>query len=199
MKSLCEVLKGHEGEIFYSISHGPVKLVFANKIEGIQVECDGKHIRLTADGKLGINGELNLFPSKDQRDWNKWHPKVWEELTEVPVMGVAIGAEVSIGEYAVKEDTFLDSPIERSALAFMKISQLIGVGYGGNITTEESWNRELKYHIGYYFGDGIKKATYVVYSGLTNHNPLRFRTKELAEEFLSYPKNIELLNDFFMI
>lgn len=90
--NLCEILKGHEGEIFYSPLYGNVKLIRTNYSfnQPIYIESSiGASIPLTKYGYYHIDnvGEMQLFPSKEQRNWNKWLkkqkskiPKTWSEL-----------------------------------------------------------------------------------------------------------------------
>lgn len=240
--NLCEILKGHEGETFYSPIYGKVKIAIVddNTIEIWPLRKDA-YLPLSSNGHHKDNpkeGELLLFPSKDQRDWNKWDkennppydackytdceqcsfktsclylikeqkhkvPKTWSELwNNKKAIGLAAGVGVSEFSYDhIDGKTLANTPIEKSALALLKIHQLIEAGYGGNVTNEESYNKDLKYHIGYYFGDAPhnKKPMFVIYNGITNHNPLRFHTKEQAKEFLEYPENVQLLKDYFMI
>lgn len=92
--------------------------------------------------------------------------------------------------------------IGNSCSALFKIHQLIEVGYGGNTINEEDLNPKiLKYYIGYYFEDSVnnKKLKFNICTGLTKHSPIRFHTKEQAEEFLSYHENVQLLKDYLMI
>ena len=86
------------------------------------------------------------------------------------------------------------SPIERSALALLKIHQLIEIGYGGNITNEE-WKEhtKIKYTIDLKDKKLICSYTYHFKSHIA------FHTKEQAEEFLKYSENVQLLKDYFMI
>lgn len=83
--NLCEILKEHEGETFYSPIYGNINLT---KIYDDFVETN----RCAFDklGKFSHNGECMLFPSKDQQDWNKWVeeqknkvPKTWEECYKI--------------------------------------------------------------------------------------------------------------------
>ena len=155
--------------------------------------------------------ECSTFSFKDQRDWIKWDkennhktPKTWSELWDNKQnIGLAAGVGVDYIAYGNREsETLAKTSIEKSALALLKIHQLIEVGYGGNVTKEEDLNSKiLKYYIGYYFGDSVnnKKAKFNIYTGLTKHSPIRFRTKEEAEEFLSYTENVQLLKDYFQI
>ncbi len=189
-----------------------------------------------------------LFPSKDQRDWNKWveeqkpkvpkfkigqlvrskrsgniyeiidnsdiynyclkeisrplpeydledaTPKTWDELKKLSIYDSCILKE-SIGSIA---STNIDNtPIEKSAIALLKICQLIKVGYGSNVTKEEWETLEDIYVIEYYpYDDEIK---IVKHSSLKAFSHIAFHNKEQAVEFLSYIENENLIKDYFMI
>lgn len=169
------------------------------------IEGCSNHTRLaiTNNGRYNKNGECVLFPSKDQRDGNKWAeeqkskvPKTWSDT-------------LSNSNFTLYELSYIDnnkndvltstgkSPIEKSALALLKIHQLIEIGYGGNIT-EEEWNTMKDiYQIDYEIhSNKIMISNSVCMRFFT---PIAFHTKKQAEEFLSYPENVELLKDYFMI
>lgn len=67
--NLCEILKGHEGETFYSVNFGDVILygVYGNELALVLLKYNS--ICVEADVVDVVN---DLFPSKDQVDWNKW-------------------------------------------------------------------------------------------------------------------------------
>lgn len=67
--NLCELLKGHEGKEFYSTIFGTVKLL---DIDDDKFPIKTNACNFMTDGKYHSDGEIVLFPSKDQRDWNKW-------------------------------------------------------------------------------------------------------------------------------
>lgn len=193
--NLCEILKGHEGETFYSPIYGeniklrtvhPHLLVFENTSSFLP------------NGSCNEGGECLLFPSKDQRDWNKWIeeqkskvPKTWSELVKFKQADI----------YTIQCSSFVyknNRNITNSALALLKINQLIEVGYGGNITNEE-WVAQgcRKWVIVSDSNDG----NFIVVTTRDSYmrkNPA-FHTEEQAEEFLKYPENIQLLKDYFMI
>lgn len=90
--NLCEILKGHEGETFYSPMYGEVKLIgvdgstlHGNSNYPITIAgVNGRDISILCPNGHFINedrGECMLFPSKDQRDWNKW---IEEHKPKVP-------------------------------------------------------------------------------------------------------------------
>lgn len=76
--NLVEILKGHEGETFYSPLFGEVILISASETGSdypiIVRTCTGSREKFTSRGVFYISfedGECLLFPDKDQRDWNK--------------------------------------------------------------------------------------------------------------------------------
>lgn len=85
--NLCKILKGHEGETFWSDAFGLITLV---KVYKDFITCRWANIETLNFYSNGsrIEGErCIIFPSKDQRDWNKWieeqkskGPKTWSEL-----------------------------------------------------------------------------------------------------------------------
>lgn len=91
--NLCEILKGHEGEIFWSPLYGNVKLLSASYDENFPIRIEemneARRALLLSNGHYSEydEGECLIFPSKDQRDWNKWieeqkhkTPKTWGDL-----------------------------------------------------------------------------------------------------------------------
>lgn len=199
--NLCKILKGHEGETFYSPIAGNVKLLEIVPPYILRIDCgtdnemsDPFILPLYYNGAFREDGEIMLFPSKDQRDWNKWvkeqKPKVPKTWNDIKHCNIEVWQCISSMDYGPTE------PIVKSALALLKIHQLIEVGYGGNITDEE-WNRYCypKYFIEYNNENKIFRVMEFSYS--KSHTA--FHTKEQAEEFLKYPENIQLLKDYFMI
>lgn len=203
--NLCEILKGHEGETFYSPAFGDIKLncityiIYFESISG-KVSFD-----IYPNGTYCSNGELIIFPSKDQRDWNKWIeeqkskvPKTWSELVKhiQPILYAEISHK-SDGHYTSVSEDCGNTPIEKSALALLKIHQLIEVGYGGNVNDWEWKDMSItKWRIGFDC-DGEIMIDYCV--SPIAYTPIAFHTKEQAEEFLKYPENIQLLKDYFII
>lgn len=204
--NLCEILKGHEGEIFYSPLYGNMTFVEIRKGYAYPLifTLKGKDYYLTSDGKFNLdNAECLIFPSKNQRSWNKWAkeqknkiPKTWYDLIQSDKV-VECGAEISrIWGNKLYDSTKNNSAVEKSALALLKIHQLIEVGYGGNVKNRDrinfyiiQWSYECNRFIIRNFGPFLEDRG----------TPLCFHTKEQAIEFLSRPENIQLLKDYFMI
>ncbi len=146
------------------------------------------------NGKFTKDGECLLFPSKDQRDWNKWAegqkpktPKIWGDIKECNVETL----------YALKAFNYkVEEPIVKSAIALLKIHQLIEVGYGGNITSEEWEDSSVEKFIIVPHEKGFKVDHRFK---LRAFRHIAFHTAKQANEFLSYPNNRLLLKDFYMI
>ena len=202
--NLCEILKGHEGEFFYSPLYGKVKLVKTDAehmLIKVKSVLGGYYHSFTASGKYledDWGGECVLFPSKTQRDWNKWI----EENKPKPKIPKTWSDTLFNSSFTVHEFRYIDSykdyvltytgisPIERSTLALLRIRQLIEVGYGGNVTNDE-WEKA-------YIISCTADKIFTIHATNCIHT-IAFHTKEQAEEFLKYPENVQLLKDYFMI
>lgn len=199
--NLCEILKGHEGETFYCSLVGE-NVKFQYIIEPLirVIRKNKVSLDLCRNGGFSPNGECLIFPSKDQRDWNKWleeqkpkAPKTWSELCATNNWHIyTIEHQFSKDIYSTNEGI---TSIEKSALALLKIHQLIEVGYGGNITNEERENKNGAYFVYYSFS----RKDFIIAYDVTVKQSIAFHTKEQAKEFLKYPENVQLLKDYFMI
>lgn len=194
--NLCEILKGHEGETFYSPAYGHVCLSTVIQGGPIIVSAPGySSISMKPNGTLPFStGECMLFPSKDQRDWNKWVekqkpkvPKIWNEMTS-KYCNVEVWQHISHMDYGSTE------PIVKSAVALLKIHQLIEAGYGRNISIEEWNNPTILKYIVICRGNNINEDEYKL-----QKEAVAFHTAEQRKEFLSCPENVQLLKDYFMI
>lgn len=199
--NLCEILKGHEGETFYSPICGDILFYQIDSNRSYPIRCSKKTrmIDFTSKGEFykDYDGECQLFPSKDQRDWDKWieeqkskAPKTWSELEKVTPRPITI--------YSIGVPTASDAQMN-SALALLKIQQLIEFGYGGNVTNEK-W-KEFNYKDPVFCIIPSCDKTFIIHNvcGLHKKRHIAFYTMEQAEEFLKYPENIQLLKDYFMI
>lgn len=204
---LSKILKGYEGETFYSRCFGNVILI--DHVD-LQFKASKEHDEIILEyyhkGNYSENGEQDLFPSKDQRDWNKWNeennpkiPKTWSDYIIVNRDNFDKG----ICDYCIDVSgtgsngwTRRNTPIKKSALALIKIHQLIEAGYGGNITNEDYINNDWKYIIIY---SQSSSKLEISRTCKAKYNHIAFHTEAQAEEFLKYPENVQLLKDYFMI
>ena len=198
--NLCEILKGHEGETFYSPLYGSLELIKVNSENyAYPIYFKAKVIgavNFDKQGKPnGLATECLVFPSKDQRDWNKWDkennhkvPKTWSEL--VNKNRNVINHIGYIQDNRVCTTAIGRTHIEKSALALLKIYQLIEVGYGGNKIDDDDI---------YYDNWTIDPHGFCPVRNDFGVKHILFHTEEQVKEFLSYPENIQLLKDYFMI
>lgn len=205
--NLSELLKGHEGITLYSLICGECTLtnvrvrdINSDLTDSIFVERNGNEIGFRPDGKVYNNGELLIFPSRESANkgydaWVEWRqaitPKTWEDIQ---VRGIR-----SVISASIEADGVKDCPkLSRSALALMKIYQLIELGYGG-VPTAEEWNDkccELTYKMAYQPFEGLCGWCF---NQSYKQSPIAFHSATRADEFLSHESNIQLLKEFFMI
>lgn len=202
--NLCDILKGHEGQYFYSPLYGDVRLEFLTNNK-VVIGTSTHQFHLNQFGKAVHKGEILLFPSKDQRDWNIWleeqkskAPKTWNSLVE---SGKYHCTTVKIDHNGVG-CTFSGIDIEKSVLALLKIRQLIEIGYGGNVTNDEWDDINIKkwffMPVAFYSPD--EEIFNIVYAHNRSYKrAIAFHSEEQAKEFLKYPENVELLKDYFML
>lgn len=203
--NLCEILKGHEGMKMFSTMIG--ECIF------VGIDEDDKEMPIEVrrnvtssewynkDGRWYKGGEIALYPSRElylkypldaPRAWMEWQAegglriKTWEDLVDadraIPV--------------TVTTDYYYQTKIERSALALVKIHQVIDAGYGGTSALNDIQRGEFVFGICYDYCDkkfhvgGFDRAVTL---------PFMFHTDEQAKEFLSHESNRKLLEDFFMV
>lgn len=208
--NLCEILKGHEGETFYSPIAGDVKLLEIVDNCVLRIDCgtdnemsDSSILPLYSDGSFRKGGECMLFPSEYNRDWNIWLeeqkpeapkiPKTWSDIIKANEIS-SVMASINWPD-CIEGTTNNNTPIEKSALALLKIHQLIEIGYGGYPTMYEKMYKSDKIRtIGINFDYDFYIEEYTIPS-----NHIAFKSELKAREFLAYPENIQLLKDYFMI
>lgn len=79
--NIAKLLRGCEGEKFYTLDHGEMTLLKVDKYDDInfikEEEFYGKGRRyiyvFNSDGRKCEEGECLVFPSKTQRDWTKFN------------------------------------------------------------------------------------------------------------------------------
>ena len=119
-------------------------------------------------------------------------PKTWSELKET---NKANSHCIHTLDDAYLSSNNNNTPIEKSALALLKIHQLIETEYGGYPTMYEKMYKSDKIRtIGIDFDYNFYIEEYTIPS-----NHIAFHTKEQAEEFLKHSENIQLLKDYFII
>ena len=123
---------------------------------------------------------------------------IWKDLKNIT--GVYISTFSKFNQVNEPRDStyvnlniFKSEKYAKSALALAQISQLIPY-YGGEITDEEQSNNELKYVVSIYGKKDITLINAVHYKDL-----IAFHTVEQRTRFLSFPENVQLVKDFYMV
>lgn len=93
----------------------------------------------------------------------------------------------------VDKNIFFSEKYAKSALALAQISQLM-IFYGGEITNEEWSNDEWKYSISINNKGIINNISMVHIKEI-----IAFHTEEQRYKFLSFPENIQLIKDLYMV
>lgn len=88
----------------------------------------------------------------------------------------------------------ISNKLKVKLLATYKIAKLIELGYGGKITDEEWRNWDV--HKYCYVREGDKVGYSVRYQ---DYEFIAFHTLQQLEEFTSYPENVELIRQYYMI
>lgn len=122
---LCEILKNHIGETFYSPAYGYVEIVEITK----DLVPKNRHIiviptsramgnqTIRYDGTIIKDGELMLFPSKTQKDWYAWlnvenNVKTYEDVAQILFLiskrSFRMAYDGTIRHFEVNETNFLD-------------------------------------------------------------------------------------------
>lgn len=90
-------------------------------------------------------------------------------------------------------NVFLNKKYLKAALALAQISQLMTY-YGGEIT-EEEWKSDIcKYSITISSNGNIHKMVTIYIKDM-----ISFHTAEQRDRFLSFPENVQLVKDLYMV
>lgn len=120
--------------------------------------------------------------------------KTWEDIVKMDNRYHQLIDEIIRSGYS----SLWDSKIINKVIATLKISKIIEFGYGGMITNEEWKDDELdKYTI-----EWLDEANYpfiTCHSSRFRDDFASFHTKQQAQEFLSYPENVELFKNYNMV
>ena len=133
-----------------------------------------------------IFGEHNLNPEPQIKEWKdveEYHTNIDLELGK---------ATKSLCDYSHCSIQLL-----QKCIATLKIAKLIELSYGGVITDEE-WKDDSKEKFKIV---PFKKGGFQVvrYYSIQHKDILSFRERKLAEEFMSYESNRQLVEQYFMM
>lgn len=208
-QTLAEMLKGHEGEEFYSpLFGGNVTLEEVSKFdEGITIMYGLSTLTLTSHGQFHVDGELVVFPSQECRDWDQWYEEqnkdthgTWESLCkeeDSPTNEIGFVHEL---EYAMGAYSMQDSKAAKAAVATLKIQMLISYYYGGYPEDVRKYGYFKAKDVFIIKYSSYKTAPMVAYkaSASTAVDALAFTSLEQAESFLAKESNRQLVKDYYL-
>lgn len=91
------------------------------------------------------------------------------------------------------KNVFISEKYTKAALALAQISQLMPY-YGGEVTDKEWENNEWKYVVSIYGKKDIELIDTAHYKSL-----IVFHTAQQRDKFLSFPENVQLVKDLYMV
>lgn len=152
------------------------------------VESYNSFSEAPGDLKHWIKGGLESIFGKENlqsniRTWTDvaiYNPKLWDDIN---TLGKAIASCPNV-----------DNKLYKKLIATIQIQKLIKIRYGGVVTPEE-WDDQW---IEIWFIRNDPAGNLIIDSSFSAwHRFVSFHTKEQAQEFISYPENLELLKDFY--
>lgn len=130
-----------------------------------------------------IFGKHNLQP--------KYKIRTWEDVEKLlPEDGFCVG----------KFEKYADNPkVTLKCQATLRIAKLIELGYGG-IVSDEEWEERINEGTGFYTiaYSPLYKSFHIRVESC-NKQFIAFHTRQQAEEFMSYPDNVELLAAYHVV
>lgn len=188
--NLEEILKGHENEMFYSPIFGEIKYCgIIDDCKPLAFNTSKGYVYFFKNGKYSQNGELMIFPSKNQIDWNEWNiknnVKTWNDYLK----DNKISDPIIYFSNSLIDDVSL---CYKSSIALYKILILIETYYGGLVKEKDYEINVPKYFIDYFRNQFEILTCY-------SHRIFSFYTKEQAERFISSEENVKLLKDYLRL
>lgn len=137
-----------------------------------------------------VNSTLECIKFKKVHEVN-----TWDDIKYIKGVFISLDSSLRSVESAKDEmdkNIFHSERCAKSALALAQISQLMPY-YGGEITNEEWKNDEWKYCV------LMDKWGITLHTAVQVKYLIAFHTKEQRARFLSFPENVQLVKDFYMV
>lgn len=151
-------------------------------------------IRVTIPEGYEIDTEHSTFECIKFKKKHKIN--TWKDIKRIEGCFINNYSEIRKLELPINKDcfdrnVFISERYAKSALALAQISQLMPY-YGGEITDEEWEKDNYKY--------AIEVSNGKIYeSWCKTKHLIAFHTKGQLQKFLSFPENVQLVKDFYMI
>lgn len=117
--------------------------------------------------------------------------KTWKDVKEEYMLRADTGTSYIID----MDKNFYSEKLALKALATLQIAKLIELGYGGMVTEEEWKDNNIEKYCVY------STAGKIHYDGFNTYDCrfVAFHTSEQRKEFMSYPENVKLVEQYYMI
>lgn len=137
-----------------------------------------------------VNSTLECIKFKKVHEVN-----IWDDIKHIKGVFISLDSSLRSVESAKDEmdkNIFHSERYAKASLALAQISQLMPY-YGGEITNEEWKNDEWKYCV------LMDKWGITLHTAVQVKYLIAFHTKEQRTRFLSFPENVQLVKDFYMV
>lgn len=111
--------------------------------------------------------------------------KTWEDV-DITTLGAEYGTILELQDWN-------NIKLANKLIATYKIAKLIEHGYGGLVTDEE-WCNDIIKDCAVRYESEIRHACMI-----NDYEFIAFHTNEQYKEFMSYPENVELVKQYYMI
>lgn len=126
----------------------------------------------------------------------KFGVNTWEDIKCISGIYIEYDSELIVSHECQRDfkdkNIFKSEKYAKASLALAQISQLMPY-YGGEVTDEEWKNNEWKYAI------VVDRDIISFYSSAHIKYLIAFHTEEQRERFLSFPENVQLVKDLYMV
>ena len=154
---------------------------------------DGRWIdSLTTEERNGAITQLEWLFDKENLQ-PKPKVKTWEDVEKIE------GGKISVDSKVITPNGRawgLNIKYHNKAEATLKLAILIELGYGGMIK-EEEWKNNLKEKYCITWAAPNQKFHLCTMNNI--YHFIAFHTPEQRDEFMSYPENVELVRQYYMI
>lgn len=154
-----------------------------------------KEVKITIPEGYEIDKENSTFEHIKLKKIHKVN--IWKDINFIE--GSVIHGDSNIHDVSVciRENTdkniFSEEKYAKSALALAQISQLMP--YYGEEITDEEWKSDIcKYSITISSNGNIHKMATIYIKDM-----ISFHTAEQRDRFLSFPENVQLVKDLYMV
>lgn len=99
----------------------------------------------------------------------------------------------------INDNLELPDKVYSKCIATLKIAKLIELGYGGMVGKEDKQSDDGYYVIYPVVGYGELQVVWSINTNIVGRDFIAFHTLQQAKEFMSYPENVKLIEQYYML